>query len=118
MPRFLSVIRVNEDTAPACGPTPELMERMSALLEEMTKAGAMLDNAGLKPTSEGARVRHAGGRTTVVDGPFAESKEVVGGYSLVQAKDLAEAVEWSRRFAELHGDEFDLTVEVREVVEG
>ncbi|MFJ5221444.1 YciI family protein [Streptomyces sp. NPDC088400] len=117
MPRYLSMIRIDEATAPASGPSPELQQRMGVLLEEITKAGVMLDTAGLTPTSDGVRVRLDGGKLTVTDGPFTESKEVIGGYALIQAKDKAEAVEWARRFVEVHEGEFDITCEVRQIAE-
>ncbi|MGP3943373.1 MULTISPECIES: YciI family protein [Streptomyces] len=118
MPRYLSMIRVDEQNAPAEGPSPELMERMGALIEEMTKAGVMLDTAGLAPTSEGTRVTWSGGKISCTDGPFTESKEVIGGYSIVQAKDKAEAVEWTKRFLRTHEEFWTITVEVREIVGG
>lgn len=82
MPRFLTLIRIDEKNAPAEGPSPELMERMGDLLEEITKAGVMLDTAVLTPTSGGSRVTWEGGQLSVTDGPFTESKEVIGGYSI------------------------------------
>ncbi|MFE1935767.1 YciI family protein [Streptomyces sp. NPDC059474] len=118
MPRYLTMIRVDEQNAPAEGPSPELMERMGALIEEMTKAGVMLDTAGLTPTSEGTRVTWSGGKVSCTDGPFTESKEVIGGYSIVQAKDKAEAVEWTKRFLRTHEEFWTITVEVREIVTG
>ncbi|MBU3866024.1 transcriptional regulator [Streptomyces sp. 4503] len=118
MPRYLTMIRVDEQNAPAEGPSPELMERMGALIEEMTKAGVMLDTAGLTPTSEGTRVTWSGGKMSCTDGPFTESKEVIGGYSIVQAKDKAEAVEWTKRFLRTHEEFWTITVEVREIVTG
>ncbi|WP_320779540.1 YciI family protein [Streptomyces sp. CRN 30] len=118
MPRYLSLIRVSETDAPAEGPSPELMRRMGELLEEMTKAGVMLDNAGLAPTAEGARVRWEGGRLSVTDGPFTETKEVIGGYLFLQTKDRAEAVEWTKRFLKVHEEHWTITCEVREVGEG
>ncbi|AEM80390.1 YciI family protein [Streptomyces violaceusniger] len=118
MPRYLSMIRVDEQNAPAEGPSPELMERMGALIEEMTKAGVMLDTAGLAPTSEGTRVTWSGGKMSCTDGPFTESKEVIGGYSIVEAKDKAEAVEWTKRFLRTHEEFWTITVEVREIVAG
>lgn len=118
MPRYLSMIRVDEQNAPAEGPSPELMERMGALIEEMTKAGVMLDTAGLAPTSEGTRVTWSGGKISCTDGPFTESKEVIGGYSIVEAKDKAEAVEWTKRFLRTHEEFWTITVEVREIVAG
>jgi hypothetical protein len=117
MPRYLSMIRVDEQNAPAEGPSPELMERMGELIEEMTKAGVMLDTAGLTPTSDGTRVTWSGGKISCTDGPFTESKEVIGGYALLQAKDKGEALEWTKRFLRVHEEFWTITVEVREVVE-
>ncbi|WP_149184926.1 YciI family protein [Streptomyces sp. TRM49041] len=118
MPRFLTLIRVIETDGPADGPSPELEQRMGALLEEITKAGVMLDTAGLAPTSEGTRVTWSDGKISYTDGPFTETKEVIGGYSLIQAKDKAEAVEWAKRFLELHEEYWTITAEVRQLVEG
>lgn len=118
MPRYLSMIRIDENAAPPEGPSPELMQRMDELIEEMTKAGVLLDTAGLTPAAQGKRVRWEGGGLTVTDGPFAESKEVVGGYALIQAKDMAEAVEWTKRFLKVHEEHWTVTCEVRELAEG
>ncbi|MFE4668448.1 YciI family protein [Streptomyces sp. NPDC056716] len=118
MPRYMSLIRVDENDAPEGGPSPELMQRMGVLLEEMTKAGVMLDTGGLLPTAEGTRVRWEGGKISVTDGPFTETKEVIGGYALLQCKDRAEAVEWTTRFLKVHEDHWTVTVELREIVAG
>ncbi|MEV0218607.1 YciI family protein [Streptomyces sp. NPDC050704] len=118
MPRYLSLIRIDEQNPPVEEPSPELMERMGELIEEMTKAGVMLDNAGLLPTSDGTRVRWEGGEISVTDGPFTEAKEVIGGYAMLQAKDKAEAVEWTKRFLQVHEAYWTVTCEVREIVEG
>jgi hypothetical protein len=117
MPRFLSMIRIDEQNAPAEGPSPELQQRMGALFEEITKAGVMVDTAGLTPTSEGTRVTWSGGKLTYVDGPFTEAKEVVGGYAILDAKDKAEALEWTRRFLETHEDYWTVTAELRQIAE-
>ncbi|MCH0563350.1 MULTISPECIES: YciI family protein [unclassified Streptomyces] len=117
MPRYLSLVRIDENNAPAAGPSPELMQRMGELIEEMTKAGVLLDTAGLTPTAQGTRVRYEGGQLSVTDGPFTETKEVVGGYALMQAKDMAEAVEWTKRFLRTHEEHWTVTCEVREVAE-
>ena len=84
MPRYLSIVKLDETTVPAEGPSPELMERMGELIEEITKAGVMLDTAGLTPQTQGKRVHWEGGDLTVMDGPFTESKEVIGGYAILQ----------------------------------
>jgi hypothetical protein len=118
MPRYLTMIRIDEQNAPAEGPSPELQARMGALFEEITKAGVMLDTAGLAPTTEGTRVTWSGGELSYTDGPFTETKEVVGGYAIVQAKDKAEAIEWAKRFLQTHEDFWTVTAEVREIVGG
>ncbi|MDX3246761.1 YciI family protein [Streptomyces sp. ME18-1-4] len=118
MPRYLSLVRIDENNAPAEGPSPELMQRMGELIEELTKAGVMLETAGLTPTSQGTRVHYEGGRISVTDGPFTESKEAVGGYAITQCKDQAEAIEWAKRFLKVHDDFWTVTCEVREIAEG
>ncbi|MDL5203292.1 YciI family protein [Streptomyces sp. ALI-76-A] len=118
MPRYLSLVRIDESTAPAEGPSPELMRRMGELIEEMTKSGVLLDTAGLTPTAQGTRVLWEGGGISVTDGPFTESKEVVGGYAIMQCKDKAEALEWTRRFLKVHEAHWTVTCEVREIAEG
>ncbi|WP_338697221.1 YciI family protein [Streptomyces sp. Q6] len=118
MPRYLTMVRIDENNAPAEGPSDELMQRMGALIEEMTKAGVLLDTAGLTPTSQGKRVRYEKGEITVTDGPFTESKEVIGGYAILQAKDEAEVLEWTKRFLKVHEDHWTVTSEVREIAEG
>jgi hypothetical protein len=117
MPRFLTMIRIDERNAPAEGPSPELQERMGALFQEITEAGVMLETAGLTPTAEGTRVTWSGGALSHVDGPFTESKEVVGGYSIIRAKDKAEAVMWAERFLATHENYWTITAEVREIAE-
>ncbi|MGI5457156.1 YciI family protein [Streptomyces sp. CA-249302] len=118
MPRYLSLVRIDENTMPAEGPSPELMQRMGELIEEVTKAGVMLDTAGLTPTAQGTRVTWQGGEISVTDGPFTESKEVIGGYAIMQCKDRAEALEWATRFLKVHEDYWTVTCEVREIAEG
>lgn len=117
MPRFLTMIRIDERNAPAEGPSPELMERMDALFKEITEAGVMLETAGLAPTSDGTRVTWSGGALSHLDGPFTEAKEVIGGYSIIQAKDKAEAVYWAERFLAVHEDHWTITCEVRQIME-
>jgi hypothetical protein len=118
MPRYLSMIRVDEQNLPDLAASPEFGERMGALFEEITKAGVMLDTAGLTPTSEGTRITWTGGTLSYIDGPFTESKEVVGGYAILQAKDKAEALEWVKRFLQVHPDAWTVTAELREIADG
>ncbi|MCT9007007.1 YciI family protein [Streptomyces sp. NPDC054766] len=118
MPRYLSLVQIDESTAPPEGPSPELMQRMGELIEEITKAGVMLETDGLAPTAQGKRVHWSGGQLSVTDGPFTESKEVVGGYAIMQCKDMAEAVEWTKRFLKTHEEYWTVTCEVREIAGG
>jgi hypothetical protein len=110
--RFLSMIRIDETTGQA--PTAQLMADMGQLIEELTRSGQLVSTAGLRPTSEGVRVRlHRGGRLSVIDGPFTETKEVIGGYALLEAQSQAEAVELTKRFLKVHGTDWDIECEVR-----
>ncbi|MER5686658.1 YciI family protein [Streptomyces sp. NPDC002205] len=118
MPRFLSMIRIDEQNLPAQTSDPEFEARMGALFEEITKAGVMLETAGLAPTSQGTRVRWEDGKVSYTDGPFTETKEVVGGYAIMQCKDKPEALEWAKRFLEIHPNNWTVTAEVREIAEG
>ncbi|MEU6087462.1 YciI family protein [Streptomyces sp. NPDC047085] len=118
MPRYLSIVHIDESSAPAEGPSQELMQRMGELIEEITKAGVMLDTAGLTPSAQGTTVRWQGGKLSVTDGPFTESKEVIGGYAIMQCKDKAEALEWTKRFLKVHEDYWNVSCEVREIAEG
>jgi hypothetical protein len=92
------------------GPSADAAERMGAFNQELQDAGVLLALDGLAPPSEGARVRFSGGTPTVTDGPFAEAKELIGGYWIIQAKDKAEAIEWARRVPDVQGDEFEIEV--------
>jgi hypothetical protein len=85
-------------------PTPELMEAMHKLADREIKAGRMLDNGGLTPVSMGAQVRIADGKLSVIDGPFVEAKEVVGGYAIFELRDKEEAVAMAKEFMQLHLD--------------
>src|SRR5690348_7184438 len=98
--RYLVVLHSKPATTP---PPPELMQGIMALGEEATKAGALLDTAGLAPSAQGARVQVADGKITVTDGPFAEAKEMIS-YAIYQVRDREEAVEWTNRFMKLHRD--------------
>jgi hypothetical protein len=112
--RFLSMIRIDETTGQV--PSEQLMADMGKLIEELTRTGQLVSTAGLRPTAEGVRVRlQRGGRLTAVDGPFTETKEVIGGYAILEARSLAEAVELTRRFLMVHGTDWDVECEVRQL---
>ena len=110
--KFLSMVRVQENGQV---PSPRLMDEMGKLMEEMTRSGKLVRTAGLRPTSEGVRMRSRFGKFSQVDGPFAETKEVVGGYAILEAASKDEALDLTRRFLKVHGDEWDVECEVRQL---
>jgi hypothetical protein len=99
--RFLSIYKTVESNTP---PSVEHVAKMTKLIEEWMKAGALLTTEGCLPTALGARVRLADGKVTVTDGPFTESKEVVGGFALLEARSKEEAIELTKRFLDVAGD--------------
>jgi hypothetical protein len=102
--RFLGYTLADEFAQPTDPPSPELYERMGRFVEEATKAGVIVATGGIAPTAAGAKITLKGGDYTVLDGPFVEAKELVGGWALMECRDLAEAVEWSKRFLGVLGD--------------
>ena len=100
-------------TSPSTPPPPELFEAIMKLGGEATEAGVLLDTAGLLPSAAGARVALAGGKVTVTDGPFAESKELIGGFWILQTKSKAEVIEWVKRVPFDSGEE----IEIRQISE-
>jgi hypothetical protein len=111
--RFISMIRISENTAQV--PSEQLMSDMGKLMGELTDAGKLISTAGLRPTSEGVRVRQRNGELSMTDGPFTEGKEVIGGYAILEVTSKEEAVQLTRRFLQVHGDEWDLECEVRQL---
>src|SRR3954471_21666517 len=97
--RFLSMIRIDESTGQV--PSEQLMADMGKLIEEMTRTGQLVSTAGLRPTAEGVRVRLRRGKLSTVDGPFTETKEVIGGYAILEAKSKEEALALTKRFLEI-----------------
>ncbi len=113
--RFMVMVRANKDTEAGVMPSEELLAAMGKYNEELVKAGIMLAGEGLQPSSKGARVRFSKNKTTVIDGPFAEAKELIAGFWLWQVRSLQEAVEWARRCPNPTGEESEL--EIRQVFE-
>lgn len=119
--QFLMLIKIANDPDYEAGKPPpaELETAMGELIGKWSEAGVFVSAAGLKPTSQGARVSSTGGTVRVVDGPFTEAKEVIGGFFVLEAKDKATAVELTRRFVEVHqqvlGKDFQLECEVRQL---
>jgi hypothetical protein len=106
------IVKANKDSEAGVMPTKELLTEMGKFNEELVKAGVMLAGEGLHPSSKGARVKFSGGKTTVIDGPFAETKELVAGYWIWQVKSKQEAIEWLKR-----APFEDTEVEIRQVFE-
>lgn len=119
--QFLMLIKIANDASYEAGkPPPAALDAaMGELMAEWSSAGALVSAAGLKPTSHGARLRLTRGKVTLLDGPFAESKEVIGGFLVLEAKDKTTATEMTRRFVDVHrrvlGDDFLLECELRQV---
>lgn len=99
--RFLAMHQADARSESGAPPSPELMAKMGALVDEMTKAGVLQATAGLTGTRQGARLRFAGGKRTVIDGPFTESKELIAGYAIFDLPSKAVAIDWATRFAEV-----------------
>lgn len=100
--RVMVIVKATKDSEASLMPGPELLADMGKFNEELIKAGVMLDGAGLKASSHGARVRFSGSKRTVIDGPFTESKELIAGYWLWQVRSLEEAIEWLKRCPNPH----------------
>jgi len=101
--RILGMLKADASSEAGAPPSKDLIERMGAFVEEVTKAGVLVGGDGLLPSSKGKRVRLADGKVTVIDGPFTESKELVASYAFFQVKTMDEAVHWTRRFLEVLG---------------
>ena len=112
--RFMAIVKANKDSEAGKMPDPELVSAMMKFNEEMIKAGVMLAGEGLHPSSKGARIRFSGAKRTVIDGPFAETKELIAGFWLLQVKSREEAIEWIKRAPSPHPGQ-DTEVELRQV---
>ena len=114
--RFMIIVKSNQQCEDGMTPDDSFMAEMAKYNDDLAKAGVLLDLQRLEPDSKGARVRFSGGKSTVIDGPFAETKELVGGYWLWNVKSKREAIEWVKRcpIPKLGGE---LEIEIREVLE-
>ncbi|MDR6915640.1 hypothetical protein J2X66_002508 [Pseudomonas sp. 3296] len=114
--RFMIIIKASQDSEAGVMPTEELLTAMGNYNEELVKAGIMIEGEGLHPSSKGARVRFSGGKRTVIDGPFAETKELIAGYWIWQVKSKQEAIDWVKRCPNpMPGT--DAEIEIRQVFE-
>jgi len=115
--RFMMIVKATKDTEKGVMPTEKLISEMQKYHEELQKAGVLLDASGLKPSSKGWRVKYAGSKRTVSDGPFTEAKELIAGYTMIQVKSREEAMEWARRFPNPAVDGKEGEIEVRQLFE-
>jgi len=117
--KFMLILKSSKDSEAGKMPSEESIAAMVKYNQEQAKAGILVDAAGLYPSAKGARVRFAtGGKTTVIDGPFTESKELVAGYWLIRVKSLEEAIEWAKRSPlSPNGPDQETEIEVREFIE-
>jgi len=106
--KFMVIVKATKASEAGVMPDEQALASMMKFNEEMVKAGIMLDGAGLHPSSRGAKVRFAGGSRTVIDGPFAEAKELIAGYWMLQCKSRDEVIEWVKRAPMLDGDELEI----------
>ena len=114
--RFMMIVKASKDSEAGVMPSQELLAAMGKYNDELTKAGVLLDGAGLQASSKGFRVRLSGDKRTVIDGPFSETKELIAGYWIIQVKSRAEAVEWAKRIPSPHPGQ-DCEIEVRQFFE-
>jgi hypothetical protein len=113
--RFMMAIKANKETEAGVMPEEKTLAAMARYNEELVKAGVMLDGMGLQPSSKGAKVRFSGGKPTVIDGPFAETKELIAGFWIIEVKSKEEAIEWVKRCPNPMGVEAE--IEIRQVFE-
>jgi hypothetical protein len=115
--RFMMLVKSTQRAEAGDMPDQELIAAMGRYNEELAKAGVLIDLAGLQPSAKGARVKFSGGRCTLVDGPFGETKDLIAGYWLIQVKSKEEAIEWAMRAPAPHGEGTDGEIEIRQLFE-
>ncbi|MDL9997032.1 YciI family protein [Variovorax sp. J22P240] len=114
--KFMIIRKADKDTEAGMMPTEQLVTDMMKYNEEMIKAGVMFDGMGLQPSVKGARVKFNGGKPTITDGPFAEAKELIAGFTLIQVKSREEALEWVKRWPPIDGHG-NVELELRQIYE-
>jgi hypothetical protein len=115
--RFMIIVKATPDSEAGVMPEESLLSAMAEYHEQLAQAGVLLDGNGLHPTSRGWRIHYSGGKRQLVDGPFAETKELIAGYTLIQVRSRDEAIEWTRRFPAPMGELKDAEIEVRQMYE-
>lgn len=115
--RFMIIVKASRDSEAGVMPEERLLAEMAAFHEELARAGVLIDGAGLQPSSRGWRVRYRGEAREVIGGPFAEAKELVAGYTLIQVASRDEALAWSQRYPNPVGEGREAEIEVRQLFE-
>ena len=115
--RFMMIVKANQDSEAGKMPGEELLAAMGKYNEELMQAGVLLDLSGLQPSSKGARIQYSGGKRTLIDGPFAETKELIAGYWIIQVKSKQEAIDWAMRAPAPHGEGGEGQIEIRQFFE-
>jgi hypothetical protein len=115
--RFMIIVKATVDSEAGVMPEEKLIAEMAKYHEELLKAGALLDASGLQPSSKGWRIKYSGEKRIFVDGPFAETKELIAGYTLIQVNSREEAIEWTKRFPNPAGQGKKGEIEVRQLFE-
>jgi hypothetical protein len=113
--RFMIIVKASKESEAGVMPAEDLFSAMADYHQELAEAGVLLDANGLHPSSKGWRIKYEGGKRRVIDGPFAETKELIAGYTLIQVKSRSEALEWARRFPNPHQE--DGEIEIRQLFE-
>lgn len=113
--RFMIIVKATRDSEAGAMPEEKLIAEMVGFHEELQQAGALVDASGLQPSAKGWRIKYSGSKRTVVDGPFAEAKELIAGYTIIEARSREEALEWTRRFPNPAVDGKEGEIEVRQL---
>ena len=115
--RFMMIVKATKDSEAGVMPSEQLLGDMAKFNEEMVKAGVLLDGCGLQPSKKGARVKFRGSKRTVIDGPFAETKDLIAGYWIIKTNSLQEAIDWAKRCPNPHPDTQESELEIRQIFE-
>ena len=115
--RFMMIVTASNDSEAGKMPSEERLAAMAKYNDELMKAGVLVDLSGLQSSAKGARVKFSGGKKTVIDGPFAETKELIAGYWIINVKSKEEAIEWAKRAPNPHGEGRETEIEVRQFFE-
>ena len=115
--RFMIIVKATKDSEAGVMPEEKLLAAMGAYHEELAKAGVLLDGSGLQPSAKGWRIKYNGDKRSVIDGPFAETKELIAGYTIIQVKSKEQAIEWTKRFPNPAGEGKPAEIEVRQFFE-